>query len=507
MWIAAAIAWLGCSLAGARVLPGWLAPLFDGPDGTRWVSWLVAWMGVVGTAYLLWASRYFPRARNVEVLVASAVASFFTGLMVFVAIQRLGSGLRLLESFNAVMAARFAAGASLYPDPELAPTGTVYPPLYYLVCALFYKALPGSLGYGRLVSLAATLGTCGVLYRVVIRLRGDRMSALWGVCLFLATYAMLHHLYDQVSVDPLLMFLTLAALYFLLGDTPRSDSLALLMIGIACFTKQTAALQFLVVLGCMIVSRRRLWTYWPVVFAAACGTLLLAATRGTAWLYLVAYLSRHGWQGMPFGREMVCLAARQLPILIGVAWFLRGRSNARFWVFAGSVFVSSLSGLLHAGGWVNVLIPLEPILCAAAAPYLRQRRLLLAAQLVFGLYNPFATLYPFSTIREVDNLAIDLSQTVDGEVWFPAESDLAYRAGKTEWDNLIAVGNITWAKQGPPQRLLDAIRTQRFKLILVRGSHVGYFDRLHPALLEAVGTYYFRRKQYGLAIFTPRINR
>jgi hypothetical protein len=128
----------------------------------------------------------------------------------------------------------------------------------------------------------------------------------------------------------------------------------------------------------------------------------------------------------------------------------------------------------------------------------------LIVQIAAGLFNPFKTLYPWTTIRDIDKQAISMAQSTDGDVWFPVETELAIRAGKAEWDNCIAISCASWAGFDPPQRLMDAIENSRFDYIIVREKHLEYFYRLHPVILNAVSRRYSQSVANGLVVYERR---
>jgi hypothetical protein len=303
--------------------------LFSGPDGTRWVMPFFIWACLAGSAYIIAVPMLYRKFGSVEAVAAWGVVVFFAGLMLFVAGQRLTSGLRHMESYNAVMALRVAAGQSLYPDPESGPLGTLYSPLYFLLSGFFYFVGPSNVAWGRVLSSAATVVTGFFVYKSILVLDKGRIAAIWGTALFFGTYGILQKLYDSVSVDPMQMCLTSAAIFYLLKNTSRGDAAALLFCGAACFTKQTAAIPFVSVVALMLFSRRPARAFWPLIACFVAGMALLAATRGWAWMYLVAQSSKHGWQGMPHFHLLIWTLGLQIPLIAGAGYEMGKRRNIR----------------------------------------------------------------------------------------------------------------------------------------------------------------------------------
>ena len=507
-WRTAAGAALLVLLAGtpaAFCLPVLLSSVFTGVEGTRWVLPMGLWMTVAGSLFVLGIPLLYRRFAAGEEVVALGVAWFLAALLAFIALQRLGSGLRVLESHNQVMVMRVAAGGNLYPDPQLEPGGPIYAPLYFLVCGLLHRLLAASFAWGRVVSLGCTLGTALLTAVLARRLGAARGSAVWAPALFLATYPLLNMLYDNVMVDPLLMLLLTAGGYLLVGNTPRQDGAALVVLGLACFTKQTAALPAAAGLAIILFSRRSIKVYWSVPLFIAAGVVLLLVTNGRAWVNLVRLPGSYGWQGMPFPRRMIVAAILHFPLLVCAVIGAIRSPHPRFLLYCGALIAAATSGLVHAGGWINTLMILEGVMVAQGACLLPRRKVLLALQLVVGLYNPFPPLYPWSTIRDPDRAAIALAGKTAGPVWFPVESDLAYRSGTMEWDNAVAIDCITWAGEEVPRRLVDAIRMQHFELILMRESSRQAYDKLPPTLRQLVDRLYKQRESPhpGLRVLEP----
>ena len=83
--------------------PNILRPLFDGPDGTRWIAPFFLLMGVLATIYSLFPVFFKEVSYKSELFWAGAVVVFFAGLLIFVSVQRFTSGLRYLETYNEIM--------------------------------------------------------------------------------------------------------------------------------------------------------------------------------------------------------------------------------------------------------------------------------------------------------------------------------------------------------------------------------------------------------------------
>lgn len=485
-------------------LPRLLSPLFNGPEGVRWLTPFLLWMGLLAAGYAAVPAFLDIRLARREYYRAWGAVLFFGGMIVFVALQRFSSGIWYLETYNETMAIRISQGRSIYPDPRIGPVGSVYTPFYFLITGLLHLLLPSGYGYGRLVSLASLLLTAFLVYRITIERTRDRTVAVWAAALFLSTYAPLTKIYDFGYVDSLLMCCTCASLLFFLRNSQEGDVLALLFGGLACFTKQSALFPFLTVLGFCIAGRRRARTYWPLLFWAAVAVTLILMTKGWALTYLVEYPLAHGTRRyLPIGILRAGFLL-QIPLWVGVTADLRRRRNLRFLLYAGAVLLASLSGAYKGGGWICALFPLEPLLCIAAAQFLAKHRVLLAVQLIIGLYNPFTTLFPWSSVRDADLEILEILESAQDDVWLPTEGYLYARADKKEWDNQCAMYGPGWANHPPPQRLLDALREAKFEAVVLRNNSTEFFGLLHPNIRKLVRQNYWDDSTERLMILTRR---
>ena len=181
-------------------------------------------------------------ARLLRFVVAGAVTAPIVGYA-WVAAHRLGYPYELdwMEGGSVALAARAAAGHSLYVAPSLAYVGWTYPPLYYWVAAAISKVAGVGFFALRLLSLTASVAAMATLGAIVWRETRDRVAGLVAAGLFAATFVISGAWFDTGRVDSLFLALTLLTLAW--GRCARSvrggmglGALAFL----AFFTKQTA---------------------------------------------------------------------------------------------------------------------------------------------------------------------------------------------------------------------------------------------------------------------------
>lgn len=481
--------------------PGILSSFFTGPDGLMWLRPFLIFMGSFFVLYSL-----FPLInRNFEFkgekFIGGACLVFFLGLFLFVGIQRFTSGLRLIEAYNEVMNIRISQGQSIYPDPETAPMGVIYTPFFFMVSGLFHKLLPDGFGYGRIVCILSTLGTAFFVFKISLQRKSETTSAIWASALFFATNSIMATIYDQSFVDSLLMLVICITLSFFLQNSLKGDMLALFFTGLACFTKQTGIYSFIVVLIFLIISRRKLWVFSPLIFWGAVAGTLILITKGWAYTYLVTYPLGHGFRNLPPSAIMSKFFLWQAPLWIGVIWGILQNRQKRFLFFFLSILLTSLFGVFKVGGWFNALVPIEPLLCIVAADTLRHRKLLLICQLILGVYNPFTAVYPWTTIRYADKEIVALARNADGEVWLPMDSYLYKSTDKKEWDNICALFGPGWSGYPPPERLIKALDYKKFHLIIIRKSSMTLFRLFHPKIKQLIKQNYMLEETEQLNIY------
>jgi Dolichyl-phosphate-mannose-protein mannosyltransferase len=305
------------------------------------------------------------------VAVAAPIATY-----VWVAAHRLGYPYEVdwMEGGSVALAARAAAGHSLYVAPSLAYVGWTYPPLYYWVAAAVSKVTGVGFFALRLLSLTASLAAMATLGAMVWRETRDRVAGLVAAGLFAATFVISGAWFDTGRVDSLFIALTLLTLAW--GRRARGvvggmglGALAFL----AFFTKQTALVAVLPALLYLGASRPRvgipaLLTLLGLAVVSTAG--LDAATHGWYRYYVFSELSGQSWAQqvwMSFWENDIW--RRQWPLVAllvaggaGLWWEARGRvswrSPAAYHVVAAAgLILSAWLSRLHTGGFLNVLMP------------------------------------------------------------------------------------------------------------------------------------------------------
>ena len=487
-------------------LPKIIADACRGPDGSVWVRLFIAWMGFLCAAFCVVTALTQKNTPDLwEKFGYRLIITLCAGSICFIGMQRMASGLPFTESYNEGMSIRLAHGRSIYPDTEQAPVGTVYTPLYFLITALVYAMLPGFIYWGRLVSLLSFLVTILLVYRIVMLRTHDAKKSPAASVLFLSTYAPMYMLYDQSGVDTLLMCCTAATALYFLKNSARDDWRALFFAGLACFTKQSGILPFMVVAVFVITARRPIKTWVPVLVWGVIGCLLLLTTHGRAIYYCVTLPSAHGFRSELMWKMVFGFLVLQIPLWAGaLSSTFRGKKDLRFFIYCTAVLISSVLGIMKNGGYVQVFFPVEPLLCVAAIELLYSRKILLVAQVVMGVYNPFHGIFSWQTYHTADRLIVSIASRAKQDVWIPMESYLYPQTGKKTWDNFCALFGPQWANQPVSNRLITALREKQFECIVIRKNSMGYFDLFDLQIKELIDKGYQKRDTGDVVIFKRR---
>ena len=210
------------------------------------------------------------RAPGLGRLVLGVVATIPIVVYLWVAFHRLGYPFELdwMEGGSVELVARAAAGHSLYVAPSLSYVGWTYTPLYYWVAA----AVSDVIGIGflplRLVSFLASGVSMAVVAAVVIRETGQRAAGLVAAGLFAGTFVIAGAWFDTGRVDSLFVALTLLAVAWGARARGISGGVVLGVLSfLAVFTKQTAVVALVPVLGYLALTRWRVGVPALIVLA------------------------------------------------------------------------------------------------------------------------------------------------------------------------------------------------------------------------------------------------
>jgi 4-amino-4-deoxy-L-arabinose transferase-like glycosyltransferase len=384
----------------------------------------------------------------------------------------------------------------LYTRPSLDFVAFTYPPLYYYLAALGLHVGVSGFVAMRVVSIAASIGSCVLIY-LLVRAESGRRVAFVSAGLFVATYALSGAWLDIGRVDSLYLCFALATGVVLVrASSPLQFASAGLLAGLALLTKQTILVTLIPLAPYLIVRHTRGFLWFAVAAAAAGGGVeLYLDKRSNGWFRYYVY-------ELPRMRVAISSRAARLrtfvwndmlqplaPILAGtLAAFWIRRSEwidpaaldrpVRISLFAAGLILSSALARLEGGAWTNALIPAYAavaVLFGLAAGRLTDRGLLapIAAvlQLAVLAYNP-RQLVPTSRDAAVGRAIVERIRQLPDGVLVLDHGYLAEMAGKQSFAHGWAMTDVLWADQTGSGRALElevrgAIAARRFPALVL----------------------------------------
>jgi hypothetical protein len=402
----------------------------------------------------------------------------------------------------------------IYPAPSTEFIAELYPPVYYLFIALFFKLFDTvNFLIPRLISVAALAVILALLYRIMIKEGGSKSTGLLVSGFFLSLYEIHGTWYDLARTDMLLYALLLLGCYVLAYGSRRVPATlcAVMLLVSACYTKQTG-LYFLPFVGLYLLLKDKKRC---LVFSAATGVLLVSL------FFLLQYTS-DGWFGTyvlfnPLRHNQVMLKPLselqfqmlfemrdklipemryeifyKLPVFFTIVlsfMLYRTISITRASTFslwectALAVPLAYFTIRPHPGSerndflcmtvWGCILLGLFLIRLTAAARRDNNRMqvtvyLLLTLQLCLQLYNPVLLVPTPQDVKKGIEF-ISMVKNMPGEVYIPYHTLYGYMAGK----KLIFDGGAYWAYQilakepFRPADLIEKIKNKYFSAIII----------------------------------------
>ena len=469
------------------------------------------------------------RSNNQAALVLARVPVFvllavFLGFFLYCLAQRLPYPFELewIENEMVAHGVVLAQQGLIYPAPSTGFIAELYPPVYYLFIALFFK-LFATVNFliPRLISVAALGVILVLLYRLIIKEGGTKSIGLLVSGFFLSFYEIHGTWYDLARADMLLYALLLLGLYVLAYGRSRVPAAlfgALLLTG-ACYTKQTG-LYFVPFAGLYLLLKDKKQC---LIFCVACGGLLVSlffflqytsdGWFGTYALFnplrhnqvLFKPLSELQFQMLFEMRDKLLPEMRyeifyKLPVfftlvlafmLYRIISITRASTFSVWECTALAVPLAYFSIRPHPGSerndflcmtvWGCILLGLFLVRLTAAAGRDNNNRmqitvyLLLTLQLCLQLYNP-VPLVPTPQDEKKGIEFITMVKNMPGEVYIPYHTLYGYLAGK----KLIFNGGAYWAyqmlakEQFRPADLIEKIKNKSFSAIII--DDTGYLN-------------------------------
>jgi hypothetical protein len=375
------------------------------------------------------------------------------------------------------------AGHNLYVRPSVDFVPFIYNPLYFWVCAGASKVFGVSLFTLRLVSLASSVGTLALLYKLVLEETESQVAGVVGAGLYAATFKQTQQFMDVARVDALFVLLVVASLWALRTRRTAPGQAAAAALLVLCFLAKQSGMFVAAPLAGFVLWERATapggGRLRGVPFAAA----VLGGIGASAWLLdatsdgwyryfafelprshrLVSSLWTDFWTVDLMG-PLGCACLGALFVLFGPGAMAR-RERALWGAALAGVLLCSWSSRLHDGGWSNVLMPAYAVLSALfaiafheglglarrATPDVRARLevfLPLAAtvQLAMMAYDP-SHLVPTRRDEAAGWRVVSALRGASGDTFTPTDSYLASLAGKRPHLHQMAVDDILRAPE------------------------------------------------------------
>ena len=278
------------------------------------------------------------------------------------------------------------SGAPLYAKPSLTFIPLTYTPLYFYVAAALSKVIGVGLLPLRLVSIAASAGVLGMLYRLAARESGDVRAGILAAGLFAATFGWTDGWLDLARNDSLFLLLALIAIYLLRWqNTPVVYVVAGVLMSLSFLVKQTGLI-VAIPLAAFCACRGR------VAFACFAGTVAAVLFVTTVVLDRVfdgwyLYYIRDVPAQHPLALEMVwgfwrfdLLRPFPIALLASAGYLLeklrRGDRDAALLhlLAAAGLCGGAWASRLHSLSYVNVALPAYAALALVFACLVHDRR-------------------------------------------------------------------------------------------------------------------------------------
>ncbi len=449
-------------------------------------------------------------------IVLAGIALVYIFLFLYIAFRRMAYPyeLEFMEGGSLVQMLRLLQGKPLYAEPSLDYTALLYPPLYFYVGAWISKILsPGFLPL-RLLSIAASCSSMILVSLWVKQLTSCRYYAFLSAGLFAACFYISGAWYDVARVDALFLFLVLLSLYLLYQKKTIPLVLAGLGFVLALMTKQSALIIFFgsaVGLFFTAVPLYRKILYPLCFLILLLPSLLILQTISGQWFlfYTFTLPQQHAflpamifkfWQ---FDILQHVLVLFGFSILYFIYQYRQSRSEFGFhFMIAAAMIASAWVSRMHAGGYINVLMPAFAIISiysVAGLALLIQKiqvlenlKIMLCPQkpmlsvstaqikaILYGLvllqffmliYDPRDQI-PSRADRTAGDLLVQELRTLPGDVYMPWHGYLPLRAGKTyvATHGLFDIlrGNDSEIRQALQHQLDHAIAEKRFSAVIL----------------------------------------
>ena len=399
---------------------------------------------------------------------------------------------------------RVREGLAVYPAWGSDFTPLLYMPLHYYIGALFNAVIPGLLGL-RIFSCLAILAA----YVIVVLILRNEKSPTWAIIVTMGLLSCISPLmfgsWEQVIIDGVMLALILWGGYLVAAaNVPMSRVMASgIIFAAAFFFKQTVAPFIPAMLLFLFFNNRRVLAAFLLSFIAAFASLelLLFFVAGPGYIFYtftVPLASHTNLFLFIYDIPLVLYWVFPLAFLLILSFVRFGRNMKAgpviilFIYFLPAAFLIYTLGRGFYLGWLNNFLPFGVISLVLFGwaigkfpdpPQRMESRW--KALLVFGLViiqflvlrcNPMY-IVPDKWNYRMNEDAVRVIAALDGEVYLPEDTYLAYLAGRKMYGNYVTLQN-TWKSErvsGFPGELAEKFYNGEIKYILV-----GISERLKP---------------------------
>lgn len=417
-------------------------------------------------------------------------SGLFVPLFIFVAWRRLHYPFEVdrMESGMLTTVWRLRHGYALYSAPSLEWAPFLYAPLFFYVSAWVSHLVGVQYAALRLVSIAATLGSFGLIFALVFtETRRRSAPALFAVGVFASLYPFVLAWYDVGRVDQLALFLFLAAV---LATRKTHPLAAAVLWWLAFLTKQTFLPLGLAVFLIEWQRPRRMLTGMLAYGALAGGSFIWLQKVTHGWFSYYAFgttgvirWSFHTAVMFPFADLLAPLpVAMGLILMAALATGLRWRDRDGSYLAIVTVLLLGAIGFVraHVGANLNAIIPLYAwmaVLAGIALDRLLARTVEISAALpvaarigpsllwLLALVQLASHLYRPAEIH-TGNLAarqqfIQALRNTPGDVWVVDHSYDAILAGKPLHADMDALDAVLGRHYQPALDQFQQIMTEK----------------------------------------------
>jgi len=418
---------------------------------------------------------------------------------------------------------RILRGQKLYVSPSLQFIPYIYTPFYFYCSAAVSKILGIGFIPLRLISFISSLGSFFIIFLIVKQETRNIFSGVLASCLFAATFQISGAWFDIARADSLFLFLLLLAIYLIRFYTSRqSYIIAGVCISLAFLTKQAALFISLPLMVYALYWGRRCSIFFIGIIVVIVGisTILLNYLHEGWYTYYVFELPREHtivkhmlmqfWTKDLLSPLAVACMMSSLYLFTQLLHAPKEKFLFYFLLAVGMTGGAWISRL-HAGGYLNTLLPAYAVLSILfglathtvpeliGVSYQEKRKLVeiclylvCIAQFASLGYNPLHQIPTAKDLEAGKQLITTIAQ-MKGDVFIPCHGYLTALAGKNSYAHQMTMidvlrGNDARTKIKLNNEIQQAIREKKFAAIILDSHRFGFDIEKYYKIKEPVFT-------------------